>query len=120
LIPDALVHKKHPAEYSAEFELAWAAYPKREGASKKDAFKAWSARLKNGILPSVMIEGATRYAAYCRAQGTEQQYIKQPVTFFGTGEHYLASWVAVPALRRGTPPPENFAQRDYGTGVQDL
>lgn len=112
--------KKPTAEYSAEFELAWAAYPKREGASKKDSFKAWSARIKGGVLPSVMIAGAERYAAYCKAQGTEQQYIKQPATFFGVGEHYLADWKPIQVPRRGTPPPENFAQRDYGTGVQDL
>lgn len=112
--------KKHTAEYSAEFELAWAAYPRREGASKKDAFKAWSARLKNGVLPSVMIDGATRYAAYCKAQCTEQQYIKQPATFFGVGEHYLADWRLIPVLRRGSPPTENFESKNYGEGITAL
>lgn len=112
--------KKHSSEYSVEFELAWDAYPKREGASKKDAFKAWSARLKNGVLPSVMIDGVTRYAAYCKSQGTDQRYIKQPVTFFGNGDHYLASWSAITVIKRNTQTVENFESKNYGEGITAL
>jgi len=78
------------------FEQAWAAYPKRPGASKKDSLKAWSARLKAGVSPEDIIAGVTRYAAYCAAMQTEPQFIKQPVTFFGNGEHWKADWTPQP------------------------
>lgn len=86
------VRIKSPSDYSDEFEQAWSEYPKREGASKKDSFKAWNARLKSGVLPSAMIEGVKRYASYCKAREIESQFIKQPATFFGPSEHYLNDW----------------------------
>ena len=74
------------------FDVAWAEYPKRPGANKSTARKAWDARIKAGVSPEVLIDGARAYAAYCTASGTEPQYIKQAATFFGPGEHYLADW----------------------------
>ncbi|WP_137518440.1 DNA-binding protein, partial [Escherichia coli] len=39
-------------EYSPEFEQAWQEYPKRAGGnSKSAAFKAWKARIREGIKP---------------------------------------------------------------------
>jgi len=91
---DALAHPAAPkGKYSAEFEEAWSEYPKRPGASKAATWKAWQARIKAKISPESMIEGARRYAAYCKAERTEPQYIKQPATFFGPGEHYDADWM---------------------------
>ena len=90
--------------YSEEFEQAWTAYPTRPGASKKDAFKAWSARLKAGVAVDDLISGVVRYAAYVRAMKTEPQFIKQPVTFFGPNEHYLADWTPQP---RASPTPSH-------------
>jgi len=90
-------------EYSQEFEEAWRSYPVRPGASKKDSSKAWKARLKAGVDPEVILSGVRRYAAYVLANKTEGQYVKQPTTFFGTGEHYLADWTVVPQAR-GSPP----------------
>lgn len=115
-----ITNKKHSSEYSEVFELAWNKYPKREGSSKKDAFKAWSARIKSGVLPSVMIDGTERYAAYCKAQGTEQQYIKHPSTFFGVGEHYTAEWKPNTVAKCGIPKSDNFDQRNYGTEIKPL
>lgn len=102
LIPDSLISDspidKQPAGkpleviYPDEFEQAWEAYPRRPGASKKDSYKAWNARLKGGVSPNVMIAGVQRYAAYVIATQTQEQFVKQPATFFGTGEHYLADW----------------------------
>jgi hypothetical protein len=80
--------------YPPEFEEAWQAYPQRPGASKKDAHKAWAARIKAGADHTVILQGVIRYAEFCRASGTEPRYIKQPTTFFGPGEHYLADWSA--------------------------
>jgi hypothetical protein len=81
-----------PDGYSAEFEEAWRVYPKRPGANKKASFKAWSARIASGVEPQLMLTGSARYAAYCAANNTDPQYIKQPATFFGPDHHYLSDW----------------------------
>ncbi|EFD0870350.1 helix-turn-helix domain-containing protein [Escherichia coli] len=53
-------------EYSPEFEQAWLAYPKRAGGnSKSAAFKAWKARLNEGVNPETMLEGVKRYIREC-------------------------------------------------------
>ena len=74
------------------FDEAWNLYPKRPGASKAASLKAWKARIKAGVDPSVMVEGVKRYANFCKAMETDAQFIKQPATFFGPDEHYLADW----------------------------
>lgn len=78
--------------YPDDFELTWKAYPQRPGASKKGALKAWKARLKTGVDVEVLHAGVVRYAAYVQAERTEPRFIKQPETFFGPDEHYLADW----------------------------
>ena len=86
------------------FEAAWLAYPTRPGASKADSLKAWSARVKAGADADSMVAGVRRYAAFCIASGTEPQFIKQPVTFFGPGEHFLADWAISQAGAARTRP----------------
>ena len=83
-------------DYSPEFEKAWQAYPKRAGGnSKAAAFKAWNARLKDGVKPEVMLAGVKRYAAYARATGSAgTQYVKQAASFFGPDRHFEESWQA--------------------------
>lgn len=88
--------------YPDDFEEVWNEYPSRPGASKKDAFKAWNARIANGVTALEMLTGARRYAAYCQASRTEPQYIKQPTTFFGPGEHYRSDW-SIPQQARASP-----------------
>ncbi|MCW9411535.1 helix-turn-helix domain-containing protein [Klebsiella quasipneumoniae] len=83
-------------DYSLEFEKAWQAYPKRAGGnSKAAAFKAWNARLKDGVKPEVMLAGVKRYAAFARATGSAgTQYVKQAASFFGPDRHFEESWQA--------------------------
>lgn len=83
-------------DYSPEFETAWQAYPKRAGGnSKSGAFKAWKARLKDGVKPEDMLAGVKRYAAYARATGSVgTQFVKQATTFFGPDRHFEESWQA--------------------------
>jgi uncharacterized protein YdaU (DUF1376 family) len=85
------------------FAEVWAAYPRRPGASRADALKAWKARLKDGAAPAAMLDGVKRYAAYCVASGTEPQFIKQAATFLGPSEFYLSDWT----LPAATPRPAN-------------
>lgn len=88
--------KKQKPEVSDDFEQAWSAYPKRPGASKADALKAWTARIREGSRPEDMVAGVHRYAEYIRKDGTEPRYIKQPATFFGPGKHYEDQWAFTP------------------------
>lgn len=83
-------------EYTEDFEQAWTLYPTRPGASKKESYKAWKARLNAGVSVDDLIAGIKRYAAYVAAMKTDPQYIKQAVTFLGPGEHYKADWTIQP------------------------
>ncbi|ENR8889193.1 helix-turn-helix domain-containing protein [Citrobacter koseri] len=106
-------------DYSTEFETAWQAYPKRAGGnSRSAAFKAWKARLKDGVKPEDMLEGVKRYAAYCRAtSNTGTQFVKQAATFFGPDRHFEESWQTPSAPgggRRNALPVSGFSEQDYG------
>ncbi|BCL47875.1 MULTISPECIES: helix-turn-helix domain-containing protein [Citrobacter] len=106
-------------DYSTEFETVWQAYPKRAGGnSKAAAFKAWKARLKDGVTPEAMLAGVKRYAAYCRATGnTGTQFVKQAATFFGPDRHFEESWQTPSAPgggRRNALPVSGFSEQDYG------
>lgn len=104
--------------YPQEFEQVWSEYPKRPGASKKDSFKAWNARLKAGVPASDILQGVRNYASYVKTKGTEPDFIKQPATFFGPDEHYKADWTVHPAAQKqgfkGQPAADNFAALNYG------
>lgn len=101
LIPVSPITPPPAAEYSPEFELAWNGYPERPGANKKNAYKAWNARLKAGVDFTQMTLGVDRYAYYVSVMKVEPQFIKQPETFFGPSEHYLSDWKPVAASSGG-------------------
>jgi len=73
--------------YTPEFEEFWKVYPRQIG--KIDAFKAWSARLKEGYTEQQMIDGAMVYAQAVKKNHTEEQYRKHPKTFLGVGLHFM-------------------------------
>lgn len=76
--------------YTAEFEKFWSLYPRK--VEKRAAFKAWRARLREGISPETLICAAGYYAEYCMANRLEERYIKHPATFLGPSrpfEDYL-------------------------------
>ncbi|EGH9933081.1 helix-turn-helix domain-containing protein [Salmonella enterica] len=105
--------------YSNEFETAWQAYPKRAGGnSKAAAYKAWKARLKDGVKPDDMLAGVKRYAAYVKVTGsTGTQFVKQTATFFGPDRHFEEAWQTPSALgggRRSALPVSGFSEQDYG------
>ncbi|HDS6540933.1 TPA: helix-turn-helix domain-containing protein [Enterobacter hormaechei subsp. steigerwaltii] len=105
--------------YSNEFEQAWQAYPKRAGGnSKAAAWKAWKARIKDGVTTVAMLAGVNRYAAYVRATGSAgTQYVKQAATFFGPDRHFEESWQAPSGAVSGRPgglPVSGFSEQDYG------
>ncbi|HAH0925103.1 TPA: helix-turn-helix domain-containing protein [Escherichia coli] len=105
--------------YSNDFEQAWQAYPKRAGGnSKAAAWKAWKARIKDGVTTVEMLAGVNRYAAYVRATGSAgTQYVKQAATFFGPDRHFEEAWQTPSAPgggRRSALPVSGFSEQDYG------
>lgn len=111
-------------DYSPEFETAWQDYPKRAGGnSKAAAWKAWKARLKDGVKPEAMLAGVKRYAAYARATGSVgTQFVKQAATFFGPDRHFEESWQSPSAPGGGRPgvlPVSGFSEQNYGESSWD-
>ncbi|HBA3610894.1 TPA: helix-turn-helix domain-containing protein [Escherichia coli] len=107
-------------EYSPEFEQAWQEYPKRAGGnSKSAAFKAWKARIREGIKPETMLDGVKRYAAWVRATGNSgTQFVKQAATFFGPDRHFEDTWqqpAAPGGGRNAVLPVSGFSEQDYGS-----
>lgn len=106
-------------EYSSEFETAWQAYPKRAGGNPKpSAYKAWNARLHEGVTPETLLAGVKRYAAFVVATGKlGSEYVKQAATFFGPDRHFEETWQA-PAVSGGArhtqPPVSGFEGLNYG------
>lgn len=89
------------ASYPDDFEAAWSAYPKRAGANpKRGAFKAWKARISEGVPAETMQDGVERYAAHIRAKGDERtEYVMQGQRFFGPNGEYENEWL-VPTQRQ--------------------
>lgn len=107
-------------DYSPEFEEAWHAYPKRSGGNPKpSAWKAWSARIREGFKAADLLAGVHRYASYVTATGkANSEYVKQASTFFGPDHHFADSWTAPVSQQRSTPAQSRhsgFSERDYGT-----
>lgn len=102
--------KKPP--YPQEFELAWQKYPKRPGSNpKRQAFKAWSARTKEGHDPAVILAGVIRYAKFCQSTGkANTEYVMQAVRFFGTSCEFENEWT----------PPEPFPDRPRHSGFSEI
>lgn len=92
-----------PAAYPPAFESAWRAMPRRMGGNpKRLAARAWSARVREGVDPDVIMAGVLRYAAFCDAEKkTGTEYVMQAATFFGPNERYLESW-ATRSTRRAS------------------
>lgn len=86
---------KSSTDYSPAFEEAWQAYPKRSGGNNKlSAFKAWNARIKQGVKPETMLEGVKRYAAFMVSEGKiGTSFVKQAATFFGPDKHFDEAWL---------------------------
>jgi hypothetical protein len=83
-----------------DFADAWAMYPRRAGAnSRRDAERAWLARVKAGSPTTAMLAGLRRYRAFCEhEQQTGTRYVMQASRFFGPDRPFDEAWdVSVPA-----------------------
>lgn len=78
------------------FAEAMAAYPPRSGSNpRREAARAYRARLGAGDDPAMIRAGVERYAAWCRDTGKlKTEYVMQARTFFGPERHYAEPWAA--------------------------
>lgn len=65
------------------FSIFWEVYPKKT--EKLYALKCYQKAISLGFSHEEIIEGAKNYAAHCKAEHTERQYIKNPSTFLNKG-----------------------------------
>ncbi|PXX15871.1 ArsR family transcriptional regulator [Paraburkholderia tropica] len=74
----------------SKFDDAWKSYPKREGGnSKQAALKAWTARIREGVDPDVLVLATKAYAvAMQKAGNVGTRYVRQASTFFGPDRHF--------------------------------
>jgi DNA-binding transcriptional ArsR family regulator len=75
-----------------QFQQAWTSLPERRGGDDKGAaFKAYRARLKEGVAHEEMLAGAQAYAIHCDETGkTETEFVMQGRTFFGPARRWEA------------------------------
>ncbi|OFE11403.1 hypothetical protein PHACT_12665 [Pseudohongiella acticola] len=87
--------KKNVVDYPLQFEVIWKSYPQREGSnSKRQAFQAYRARLRDGIKPEKISAGVNRYFHYCRMKGIlGTAFVMQGQRFFGPSLEFDNSWV---------------------------
>lgn len=89
-VTDISSPKRKRVEYPPEFEEFWNVYPRTKQVPKKDALKAWNARLKDeGVTSDRLITAAKNYADTCRRRGTSEDYTMYPSTFLGPNEKWL-------------------------------
>lgn len=70
---------KQVEKYGTDFERFWSVYPRP--IDKGNAYKKFSARIKDGYSAEQLITAAERYAMECKKRRTEKEYIKHPKTF---------------------------------------
>ena len=122
--------------YSNDFLVAWAQYPKRgeHENPKKLAYKAWWARLKEGVSVETLTAATLEYARYCKRSGkADTEKVLMASTFYGPNERWLhfvpkPKGVAAPAPKPVSRPPvarpseeQKIEAREYLQGlVMDL
>lgn len=89
------------------------AYPKRAGDARwAAACRAIHARLSEGHTLAEMLDSAKRYAAYCRAVGSEgTQFAKTAAVFFGPDKPFADAWELPTAQQQTGARPISPAER---------
>ena len=94
LMDDPPPKKEKTGVYSPAFETAWKAYPKRAGGNPKvKAWKAWKARLAEGVSEQELADSVGGYAAFCETTGKAgTEFVMQSATYFGPDQNYAEDW----------------------------
>jgi biotin operon repressor len=102
-------------DYPDWFESLWKIYPPRVGSNdKRKAFRAASARLKNGKSVDQLVAALERYRNFLQSSGRwGGEFVMQAATFFGPGGHVDNPWVYF------SPPPRGAAGETRGRSLAD-
>lgn len=109
-------------DYPDDFEATWRTYPKRSGGNpKRSAFKAWSARIKDGATTDEILLGVERYRKFVAATGKQNtQFVMQAATFFGPDERFREDWVAPAQAAKSNGMAQPLKQGSYTPADDDL
>lgn len=103
--------KEENNKYTCAFETLWDAYPRKK--EKVRAYKCYKARLLDGFSEDELLLAVKRYADECKANQTEDKYIKLASTFLSANapfSDYLGDYKIVISKKKGI---NNFQGRDY-------
>lgn len=97
------------------FEKAFSKFPKRAGNNPRlRAEKAWSARIRAGVSPELMLAGVVRYAAFCASTGkVGTEAVMMAATFFGADKVYEQEF-SVP------PQPQSKIEKPWWESVKGV
>lgn len=98
-------------KYTCAFETLWNAYPRKK--EKARAYKSYKARLQDGYSEDALLLAVKRYADECRANRTEDKYIKLAATFLSANTpflDYLGDYKPDRNKKKGI---NNFQGREY-------
>jgi hypothetical protein len=91
-------------QYTEAFEHCWSKYPSRPGNSKRDAYKAFGARLLEGIEPNSLYEKTIKYAEHCDSEEkTGTNFVLQASTFYGPSYRFNDSWPVAVKKKQDEP-----------------
>lgn len=116
--PETFRSQPEEPKYTPAFDLFWDAYPRKIG--KGEAYKKYKTRRKDGYSDEELLEAAKAYAAQCRKQKTEKEFIKHPKTFLSDSLPFLdylpKKGPEPPASQTGNP----FEQNPFGRWEDDI
>ena len=81
------IRSKEGYIYTAQFESAWNAYPRKE--DKKRSYECYKARVNEGYSEEELLSATKKYADKCKAEKTAPKYIKKAYTFWGVNAPFL-------------------------------
>lgn len=98
------------------FARFWQAYPKRSGANpKRDALRAWNARIAEGVTPEEIMAGLERYVDFLKAKGdVGTEFVMQAKRFVGPACPFADAWDPPPARSTNGAAPQKF---DYSNAT---
>ncbi len=78
----------------SDFETFWSTYPKK--AAKKAAQNMWDRAIKAKVKPELLIQCSQHYAAHCKANRTEENFILHGSTFLNPKNERYADFEESP------------------------
>ncbi|WP_420415268.1 hypothetical protein [Roseibium sp.] len=103
--------KSPEGKYPKAFEEFWSVFPKRKGSSSKElALKKWQGRVKGGVSPELIHQGAVGYAK--ARLGQDAQFTQQATTWLNQAGWEQYAQPQGPQLVHSTPEQITVSARD--------